>query len=119
MPSALTLPRGAFVVVMGHHMDRDWLALRFCFERDSAYIDVLGPRARCERLLSDLRDEGCVLSAAMLDRVHSPVGLLLGAEAPEEVALSILGEILAIRRGFTGGFLKGTTGSLHRSSVRR
>jgi xanthine/CO dehydrogenase XdhC/CoxF family maturation factor len=49
-------------------------------------------------------------------RVRSPVGLALGAESPEEIALSILGEILAIQRGFDGGFLAGREGSLHRSS---
>ena len=52
-------------------------------------------------------------------RVRSPVGLSLGAETPEEVAVSILGEILAIRRGFEGGFLSGSVGSLHRPEDRR
>jgi xanthine/CO dehydrogenase XdhC/CoxF family maturation factor len=47
-------------------------------------------------------------------RVRSPVGLSLGAETPHEVALSILGELLAIRRGFAGGFLSGSVRSLHR-----
>jgi xanthine/CO dehydrogenase XdhC/CoxF family maturation factor len=47
-------------------------------------------------------------------RVRSPVGLSLGAETPEEVSTSILGELLAIRRGFDGGFLSGSIGSLHR-----
>jgi xanthine/CO dehydrogenase XdhC/CoxF family maturation factor len=55
----------------------------------------------------------------MLARVHSPVGLSLGAETADEVALSILAEILAVRHGFEGGFLKGATGSLHRPVARR
>lgn len=117
LPAALTLPRGAFVAVMSHHMDRDRLALRFCFERDPAYIGVLGPRARYEKLLAHLRDEGYLPPPPLLERVHSPIGLALGAESPEEVALSVLGEILAIRRGFAGGFLSGETGSLHRPSA--
>jgi xanthine/CO dehydrogenase XdhC/CoxF family maturation factor len=114
LDSTLTLPRGAYVVVMSHHMERDRLALSFVFERDPAYIGVLGPRARYERLLASLASEGFEPTAALLQRVHSPVGLALGAEAPEEVALSILAEILAVRRGFAGGFLAGETGSLHR-----
>jgi xanthine/CO dehydrogenase XdhC/CoxF family maturation factor len=119
LAAAMTLPRGAFVVVMSHHMERDRQALRFCFERDPAYIGVLGPRARYEKLLAELQKAGCAPSAAIRERVHSPVGLALGAETPEEVALSILGEILALSRGFGGGFLSGTTGSLHRQVAQR
>jgi xanthine/CO dehydrogenase XdhC/CoxF family maturation factor len=119
LPTSMTLPRGAYVVVMSHHMERDGQALRFCFERDPAYIGVLGPRARYEKLLANLKDEGCVPPPWTPDRVHSPIGLAIGAETPEEVAMSILGEILAIRRGFAGGFLAGQTGSLHRAAATR
>ena len=116
LASAVTLPRGTFVVVMGHHMERDRMALRFAFEQEPASIGVLGPRARYDKLHATLADQGYVPSPAVSERVHSPIGLALGAEAPEEVALSILGEILAIRSGFNGGFLAGETGSLHRAS---
>jgi xanthine dehydrogenase accessory factor len=119
LASAITLARGAFAVIMGHHMDRDRMALRFAVERDPAYIGVLGPRARYEKLLAQLKDEGVTPPATVADRLHSPVGLAVGAESPEEVALSILGEILAIRRGFAGGFLTGETGSLHRAGDSR
>jgi xanthine dehydrogenase accessory factor len=47
------------------------------------------------------------------------VGLALGAETSQEVAVSVLGEILAIRRGFDGGFLSGSHGSLHRPDESR
>jgi xanthine/CO dehydrogenase XdhC/CoxF family maturation factor len=117
--SALRLPRGAFVVIMNHHLDRDRRALRFAFERDPAYIGVLGPRGRYEKLLATLANEGHVPPAATRDRVHSPIGLAIGAETAEEVAVAILAEILAIRRGFAGGFLTGSTGSLHRPAERR
>ena len=46
--------------------------------------------------------------------VTKRIGLSLGAETPDEVAVSIVGEILAIRRGFAGGFLSGSVRSLHR-----
>jgi xanthine/CO dehydrogenase XdhC/CoxF family maturation factor len=117
LASAITLPRGAFVVIMSHHMDRDRLALRFALERDPAYVGVLGPRARYETLLARLKDDGVTPPPGVKDRIHSPVGLALGAESPEEVALSILAEILATRRGFAGGFLSGETGSLHRPAL--
>jgi xanthine/CO dehydrogenase XdhC/CoxF family maturation factor len=56
---------------------------------------------------------------ASLGRVRSPVGLALGAETPEEIAVSVLGEILALRRGFGGGFLDGLEASLHRPAESR
>lgn len=119
LPAALTLRPGSFVVVMSHHMERDRQALRFVLAADPAYVGVLGPRARFEKLLEHLEAEGFTPAPAILARVHSPVGLSLGAETSDEVALSILGEILAVRHGFDGGFLKGVTGSLHRPAARR
>ena len=49
----------------------------------------------------------------------NPVGLALGAETPEEIAVSILGEVTALRRGFDAGFLNGRDTSLHRPSDTR
>jgi xanthine dehydrogenase accessory factor len=111
---AVRLRAGAFVLVMNHHVERDQESLRFALESEAAYIGVLGPRSRYDRLLAGLAAQGGVPPASSLSRVRSPVGLSLGAETPEEVAVSILGEILAIRRGFEGGFLSGSAASLHR-----
>ena len=109
---------GAFMLVMNHHVERDRESLRFSLESDAAYIGVLGPRSRYETLLAGLAAQGYAPDASTLARVHSPVGLSLGAETPHEVAVSILGEILAIRRGFEGGFLSGSVRSLHRPDRR-
>jgi xanthine/CO dehydrogenase XdhC/CoxF family maturation factor len=109
----------SFVLVMNHHLERDQESLRFSLESDAAYIGVLGPRSRYEKLLARLAAQGYVPVPSKLARVRSPVGLALGAETPQEVALSILGEILAIRRGFEGGFLSGSHDSLHYSDDSR
>lgn len=119
LASAVPLGPGTFVVVMSHHMERDRLALRRCFAAAPAYIGVLGPRARFERLLAQLARDGVSPPAEVVARVHSPIGLALGAETPEEVALSILAEMLAVRRGFSGGSLRGHTGGLHRPDATR
>lgn len=111
---AVPLRAGSFVLVMNHHLERDRESLRFALDSDAAYIGVLGPRSRYQTLVAGLTAQGYVPTASSLSRVRSPVGLSLGAETPEEVALSILGEILAIRRGFEGGFLSGSDRSLHR-----
>jgi xanthine dehydrogenase accessory factor len=115
----VTLRPGSFALIMNHHIERDQESLRFSLESEAVYIGVLGPRSRYERLLAGLADQGYVPDRSRSVRVRSPVGLSLGAETPEEVATSILGELLAIRRGFDGGFLSGTTGSLHRPEDRR
>jgi xanthine/CO dehydrogenase XdhC/CoxF family maturation factor len=119
LPSALSLEPGSFVVVMNHHLDRDRQALGFALASGARYIGVLGPRARFERLLERLRQDGEVPLETGPSRVHSPVGLALGAETPEEVAVSILAEILATRRGFDGGFLRSADRSLHQPAATR
>lgn len=112
-PDLLALDARSFVVVMNHHLERDRESLRFALASDAPYIGLLGPRSRYRKLISALRADGHEPAAAALARVRSPIGLAVGAETPEEIALSILGEIVAIRRGFEGGFLSGRETSLH------
>lgn len=109
----LALGRQAHVVIMNHHLDRDRASLRFALSSNAPYVGVLGPRSRFERLLVALAQDGFVPSPEQLARVRSPVGLRLGAETPEEVALSILGELMAWRRAQSGGFLSGHAGRIH------
>lgn len=118
-PACVTLGRGSFALIMNHHIERDQESLRFSLESDAAYIGVLGPRARYDKLRAGLADRGYVPDAAKTARVRSPVGLSVGAETPDEVAVSILAELLAVRRGFAGEFLTGTVGSLHRPEDKR
>jgi xanthine/CO dehydrogenase XdhC/CoxF family maturation factor len=115
---ALVLGERSWVVIMNHHLERDRESLRFALESRAAYIGALGPRSRFQKLVGALREQGVVLDPANASRVRSPVGLALGAESPEEIAVSILSEVLAIQRGFDGGFLTGRDGGLHRSSDR-
>jgi len=110
----LDLTAATFVLIMNHHVERDQECLRFSLESGARYIGVLGPRARYEKLLAGLADRGYIPEPAKLASVRSPVGVALGAETPHEVAVSILAEILAVRRGFPGGFLSGSVASLHR-----
>jgi xanthine dehydrogenase accessory factor len=110
----VTLGRDSFVLIMNHHVERDQESLRFSLESDAAYIGVLGPRSRYARLRAGLAKHGYIPDPSKIARVRSPVGLSMGAETPEEVAMSILGELVAIRRGFAGGFLSGSVASLHR-----
>jgi xanthine/CO dehydrogenase XdhC/CoxF family maturation factor len=108
------LTRQSSVVIMTHHIERDRESLRFALQSEVAYVGLLGPRTRFDKLISGLAASGFTVEPGALSRVRNPVGLATGAETPEEIAMSILGEILALQRGFDGGFLAGRTASLHR-----
>lgn len=103
----------AHLIVMNHHLDRDRLCLAHALRSGADYVGILGPRSRTEDLLRALAEEGVTFTPEQLARLRSPVGLRLGAEAPEEVAVSILAELMAWRRGYDGGFLSGHTGRIH------
>jgi xanthine/CO dehydrogenase XdhC/CoxF family maturation factor len=101
------------VVVMSHNFLRDKDYLRAFLGSGVAYLGMLGPKARLERLLAELDREGVHPSSSDLDVVHGPAGLDLGGDGPREVAWAIVGEILALAKGRTGGFLKDLDGPIH------
>lgn len=92
----------AFVVVMTHNYELDQMILANVLPRAVRYVGVLGPRRRFERLLKDIIDAGGIVTDADMRKVHSPVGLDIGAETAEDIALSIVGEIMACRRDRSG-----------------
>ncbi len=93
-------------VVMTHRYRDDAVLLRQLLPLPLAYLGLLGPRHRTERLLADVDRAGLTVTAEMRARLHAPVGLDLGGRTPETVALSILAEIQARLAGRTAGFLR-------------
>jgi xanthine dehydrogenase accessory factor len=91
------LPPTAYVVVVtrGHQHDLD--ALRALAARDLRYLGLIGSRAKVARIYEALAAEG--MPAECLQRVHAPIGLEIGAVTPAEIAISILAELIAVRRG--------------------
>jgi xanthine dehydrogenase accessory factor len=71
-----------------------------------AYLGLLGPRHRTQRLLAAIEGAGMAITAEMRERLHAPVGLDLGGRTPETVALSVVAEIQARLAGRTAGFLR-------------
>jgi xanthine dehydrogenase accessory factor len=86
------------MVSRGHKQDE--LSLRRTVGRPAAYIGMIGSKRRTSTVLQHLAEEG--FSREALDAVHTPIGLDIGAETPEEIAVSILAEIIMVRRGGTG-----------------
>jgi xanthine dehydrogenase accessory factor len=103
----------AAAVVVTHSFPRDRIYLDRLLKADLRYIGLLGPRRRTERLLADLGAEGKGYSADALERIHGPVGLDLGAETPETIALSIVAEVQAALAGRGGGPLRNRWGPIH------
>ena len=95
-------------VVMSHNYERDLLQLRALVVSGVPYVGVLGPRRRTERMLADIG-----MSDAEAARVHAPIGLDIGAETPDEIALAIVSEVQAAQAGRRGGPLRERAGGIH------
>jgi xanthine dehydrogenase accessory factor len=102
-----------YVVVMSHHFLRDKEYVRSMLGSPAAYLGMLGPGARTERLLAELREEGLEVADPDRRRIHGPAGLDLGGEGPEEIAQAIVAEIVAVKRRRSGGFLRDRPGPIH------
>lgn len=109
----LPLDARSFVVVMTHRYADDLALLRALLPRPLAYLGVLGPCKRTERLLAELQRSGMTVDDAMRTRLHAPVGLDLGGRTPEEVALSILSEMHVRREARLPGHLRDRPGPIH------
>lgn len=102
------------VVIVLTHDDRfDAEVLDLALRRGAGYVGAMGSRATHERRLAVLRG----LGTPDTGRLRSPIGLDIGAETPAEMALSIMAEVVAVRRGASGGALVGGSGPVHRRSV--
>ena len=99
------------VVVLTHEEKFDVPALVGALATEAFYVGALGSRRAQERRRERLLEAG--VDESELERIFGPSGLDLGAQSPEETALSILGEILAVRAGRGGGHLKEAGGRIH------
>jgi xanthine dehydrogenase accessory factor len=109
--SRLGIDRATAIAVLTHDPKLDDAALVAALESDAGYIGAMGSRraqaARRERLLE------LGVAEEALERIAAPIGLDLGALSAEETALSIMGEIVAHRRGREGGRLAHVRGRIH------
>ena len=112
-PRDLVIDERTALLVMTHHFLHDLELMKTLLPLAPPYLGFLGPRQRTRNLLDELAQAGFEVGQAGLDTLHGPVGLDIGSETPEEIALSALSEIQAVLAGRKGGFLKDRGGPLH------
>jgi xanthine dehydrogenase accessory factor len=101
------------IVLMSHDFKTDKYNLPKALKTVAPYIGMLGPKVRSEKIFKELSDEGISITENDFIRIHAPVGLDIGAVAPEEIALSLIAEIRASFSNRNGGFLKLRTSTIH------
>ncbi len=89
-----------FIVLVSRGHKQDETALRAVVTRGAGYVGMIGSKRRVSTVLRHLAEEGYPVDA--LERVYTPIGFEIGAETPEEIAVSIIAEIVCVRRGGSG-----------------
>ena len=101
------------MVLMTHNYDYELSVLKSLFPLTIPYLGVLGPRKKLMKMLDALSAAGISPTEEELARIFGPVGLDIGADAPEEIALALLAEIKAVLAGKNAGFLRDKPGPIH------
>ena len=108
---ALAPPTAA--VVMSHDYARDRAYLGALLDSDAGYVGVMGPRRRTERMLADFAAIGRTWPDARLTHLYAPVGLDVGGDGPEAIALAVVAEVSAVASGRAGGHLRARRAPIH------
>lgn len=115
VPDNLLLTSRTVALIMTHNYLVDIEILKDLLPSPVQYIGLLGPKRRGEQILKALEEQGRFFSKKQLAKLYFPVGLDIGSETSDEVALSIVSEIQAVTAGRSGGFLRDRNGPIHDS----
>ncbi|MGH2722419.1 MAG: XdhC family protein [Actinomycetota bacterium] len=107
--------RRTAICILTHDQKFDIPLLKIALDTPAGYIGAMGSRKTHQKRADTLREEG--VPDEKIDRIQAPLGLDIGAHTPEEVAVGIAGQIIAMRNGRQGGFLKGGKGRIHADAV--
>lgn len=97
----LNINGSSYIVIVTRGHQHDAQVLEWAVTTQAAYVGMIGSRKKVATLFSHLQSKG--ITQAQLDRVHAPIGLAIGAETPEEIAVSIIAEVIQIRREVNDG----------------
>jgi xanthine/CO dehydrogenase XdhC/CoxF family maturation factor len=112
--SAIATDQWTAALLMSHSYAQDLAALRALSDRNLPYLGVLGPRARTEKMLGELGiDPESFSSGKLAEELHSPLGLDIGADGAEQIALAAIAEIQSVINRRAGGRLRAKAGPLH------
>ncbi|NIS81685.1 MAG: dehydrogenase [Anaerolineales bacterium] len=100
LPDKISIHEETYLILATRGVDIDVLGLPALLETPATYIGVIGSRRRWETTADKLQEMG--ISVEKLQRVTSPIGLELNAETPEEIAVSVMAQIVMMRRGGSG-----------------
>ena len=112
----IKIDRHTVAAVMTHNFLHDSELLRTLWPSPLRYIGILGSKQRTRRLLGQVQGTGRSYRDHSLGRVYGPMGLDIGADTPEEIALAVVAEIKAVLSGRLGGTLRTREGPLHEPS---
>lgn len=101
------------VIIMTHSFVKDLQFLIALKEEKSAYMGLLGPLRRREKLFDDLLERCPDVSEEYLEQIHGPAGIDIGSETPQEIAISVMSEILAVVNKKEPSLLKDKVGKIH------
>ncbi|TRW25656.1 XdhC family protein [Flavobacterium zepuense] len=113
----IVVDNSTFFVLMTHNYKYDLALLKLLLETDCNYIGILGPKTKLHRMFNDLNDEGITVTDEQLDTIYGPIGLDIGAETSEEIAVSVVAEIKAVMSGKLGTSLKYKEQKIHTATL--
>lgn len=109
----LTIDHYTAIVLMTHNYNYDLDMLCQLHGKDFAYLGLLGPASKRDRLLAEAAARGIVYTAALLGKIYGPTGLALGAETAEQIAVSIVAEIMAVMHAYEPIHLRDKSTPIH------
>lgn len=101
------------IILMSHDYKTDKLNLPKALKTAAPFIGMLGPKIRSEKIWKELAEDGQSIAESEMERIYAPLGLDIGAQSPEEIALSLAAGICAAFAQRDGSFLKYKTSPIH------
>lgn len=92
-----------FIVIVTHRHLHDQEIIEYCIRQPFAYLGMIGSKKKVQSSIAQLREKA--IDEGLINRIHAPIGLDIGAESPEEIAISIAAELVAVRSGVDTSFM--------------